>query len=256
MSNSAILWITGRAKQCLVALAVLAILGLAAPSASASVSLSLTVDGGGPISLTSGVSDMGTSANNIGFTVTATSSDDNTGSGLVTTTIDINNKTNAVETITLLVTGSGYTMGGTLSSGETITGVNYSVSGTAGRGFNGAQDSATLSSSVAGTNLGNITGSVTGAGNGTAGYNFAPGSSTSGVDILLGSSSFSMSQTIALTLGTHNGKGDSAQFTITTSANPPTTIQGVPEPSSLAIGGIGALGLIGYGLRRRKALGA
>jgi len=29
-----------------------------------------------------------------------------------------------------------------------------------------------------------------------------------------------------------------------------------PEPSSLAIVGIGALGMIGYGLRRRKALGA
>jgi len=29
----------------------------------------------------------------------------------------------------------------------------------------------------------------------------------------------------------------------------------VPEPSSLAIAGLGALGLIGYGLRRRKSLG-
>jgi hypothetical protein len=30
----------------------------------------------------------------------------------------------------------------------------------------------------------------------------------------------------------------------------------VPEPSSLVLGGIGALGMIGFGLRRRKALGA
>jgi len=30
----------------------------------------------------------------------------------------------------------------------------------------------------------------------------------------------------------------------------------VPEPSSLAIAGLGALGMIGYGLRRRKVLGA
>ena len=30
----------------------------------------------------------------------------------------------------------------------------------------------------------------------------------------------------------------------------------VPEPSTLAIAGLGALGLIGYGLRRRKAAGA
>jgi PEP-CTERM motif len=34
------------------------------------------------------------------------------------------------------------------------------------------------------------------------------------------------------------------------------TTTAAPEPSSLAIAGIGALSLIGYGLRRRKALGA
>jgi len=33
-------------------------------------------------------------------------------------------------------------------------------------------------------------------------------------------------------------------------------VVGVPEPSSMAIAGFGALGMIGYGLRRRKALGA
>jgi len=30
----------------------------------------------------------------------------------------------------------------------------------------------------------------------------------------------------------------------------------VPEPSTMAIAGLGALGMIGYGLRRRKAMGA
>jgi len=35
-----------------------------------------------------------------------------------------------------------------------------------------------------------------------------------------------------------------------------TTTVTVPEPSSIAVAGIGALSLIGYGLRRRKALGA
>jgi len=34
------------------------------------------------------------------------------------------------------------------------------------------------------------------------------------------------------------------------------TIQTVPEPSSLVLSGLGGLGLIGYGLRRRKASGA
>jgi len=35
-----------------------------------------------------------------------------------------------------------------------------------------------------------------------------------------------------------------------------TTLTSVPEPSSMAIAGLGALGMIGYGLRRRKARGA
>jgi len=35
-----------------------------------------------------------------------------------------------------------------------------------------------------------------------------------------------------------------------------SSVSSIPEPSSMAIAGIGALGMIGYGLRRRKALGA
>src|SRR5262249_3950669 len=31
------------------------------------------------------------------------------------------------------------------------------------------------------------------------------------------------------------------------------TVTGIPEPSTMALAGLGALGLIGYGLRRRKA---
>ncbi len=38
--------------------------------------------------------------------------------------------------------------------------------------------------------------------------------------------------------------------------NGTTGVTAVPEPSSMAIAGLGALGMIGYGLRRRKALGA
>jgi len=45
------------------------------------------------------------------------------------------------------------------------------------------------------------------------------------------------------------------QFEFGTSANPPDNVPGnlvpVPEPSTLAIAGLGALGFVGYGLRRR-----
>ena len=56
--------------------------------------------------------------------------------------------------------------------------------------------------------------------------------------------SFAMVQLLTITL---NGEGDttnySSSLTLTT-----------PEPSSLVLAGLGGLGLIGYGLRRRKAL--
>jgi len=55
---------------------------------------------------------------------------------------------------------------------------------------------------------------------------------------------FSTSATLGHSFSTTNlGSGDAI-------TNP------APEPSSLAIAGVGALGMIGFGLRRRKALGA
>jgi LPXTG-motif cell wall-anchored protein len=35
-----------------------------------------------------------------------------------------------------------------------------------------------------------------------------------------------------------------------------STVSVIPEPSTFLIAGIGGLGLIGYGLRRRRVLGA
>lgn len=43
-----------------------------------------------------------------------------------------------------------------------------------------------------------------------------------------------------------------ANFNVSTQVS----LTSVPEPSTMAIAGLGALGMIGYGLRRRKALGA
>jgi hypothetical protein len=44
--------------------------------------------------------------------------------------------------------------------------------------------------------------------------------------------------------------------TVALGMNGATTVTGVPEPSSMALAGLGALGLMGYGLRRRQAQGA
>jgi hypothetical protein len=59
---------------------------------------------------------------------------------------------------------------------------------------------------------------------------------------------FSMTVTNTVVLGANS----SAHIEISDNFTPAA----VPEPSTLALAGIGALGLIGYGLRRRKALGA
>jgi hypothetical protein len=64
---------------------------------------------------------------------------------------------------------------------------------------------------------------------------------------------FSMSNTTTITIVAVNDS--SIETTGTTTALGPN-VSSVPEPSSLAIAGVGALGLIGFGLRRRKALGA
>jgi hypothetical protein len=46
-----------------------------------------------------------------------------------------------------------------------------------------------------------------------------------------------------------------SSFTATGQASVSASAQAVPEPSSMVIAGLGAAGLIGYGLRRRKAAG-
>ncbi len=69
-----------------------------------------------------------------------------------------------------------------------------------------------------------------------------------------GASAISSPESFSLGLATTSDHG----FNSFTAGDVNTTAAtiGVPEPSSMAIAGIGALGMIGYGLRRRKALGA
>ncbi len=76
----------------------------------------------------------------------------------------------------------------------------------------------------------------------------SPGPNTVSVGNPAGS--YTLSQLMTLTA--LNTNTSSHQFSITADS----TVTAVPEPSAMAIAGLGALGMIGYGLRRRKALGA
>jgi len=67
---------------------------------------------------------------------------------------------------------------------------------------------------------------------------------------------FNFANLINITLGTLADQPlTTTSFAGTISASG-VNITSVPEPSSFAIAGLGALGMIGYGLRRRKAQGA
>jgi len=63
---------------------------------------------------------------------------------------------------------------------------------------------------------------------------------------------YSLTERFQLTLSA----GTAITFSSSTNLTKGPVVGGVPEPSTIVLGSLGALGLIGYGLRRRKDLGA
>jgi hypothetical protein len=92
-------------------------------------------------------------------------------------------------------------------------------------------------------------GLTTGLGSSTVSASNGVNGANSNVVHLPGTAPYTLSQTIKL-----SGVNVSGQSIFSTSAT--SSAVAAPEPSSLAIASLGGLGLIGYGLRRRTALGA
>jgi hypothetical protein len=170
---------------------------------------------------------------------------------LTSNTITVLNTGTSTDTLALSVSGQGFTAGG---AGATDTAV-FSVSGT-GSGNNTGSDSTTgysavdpnngqFSTTIPITTVQSSNNGLTGTLGGTA-YDFANLGDSNVLSFTNSGGTFSENQIFNITLGA----GDTANITIT------TTVTAVPEPSTMAIAGLGALGMIGYGLRRRKALGA
>jgi len=255
MKRNLALRISGCGRHVLAALAVLAMLGLATPSASAAVSLFYTADGvpAGGTPLTSGVSTGTVTSGTYSYSLTATSNDTSSNSRLNTTTINVTNTGAAGTTLTLTLTGTGYTFGGTATNGEIVQ-AQSSVQGTGGPASSTDTTKAAAFADGSNAKFGTATALLSSNGTTPSGvsttYTFTPAvGPMTNFTIVSGATGFSLTQTLAITLG-HN---DSASFTVVTNVSPPSA---VPEPSSLAIAGLGGLGMIGFGLRRRKALGA
>ncbi len=260
------------ASRILAALAIIAGLGLAAPEAFADINLAYSLSQTGHLTVTNtglGPGNISTGTLNYGsFDVSiTTNTTDPTGTGtglggngtspggnppssdLNTTTFAINNETSTLATITIVVGGQNFTVG--------AGGIDYATfSATASSSHSTSSDNVVVSSVIDTTNTALPTGGTsipttigtTLVGNpvnpstsATRSYGFT-NSGNSNTLAFTNPGKFSIGQTLVITLA-----GDSS-VTITVNTTAVT-----PEPSSFALAGVGGLGVIGYGLRRRKA---
>jgi len=178
------------------------------------------------------------------LSVTSNSPGAPTGSNLLGATLNLNNTSGSTVTLNISMGDTGYTspttppailftshIGGTVNTA--VAGSSLAFQSYVNNGPSGGQNATT------GTPSGNppVSPPIT-----------QTGSFVSDASVLLASlaSGYSITETFAITLGAH----ESINFS-TSSILAPT-----PEPSTLAITAVCGLGLIGYGLRRRKAKGA
>jgi hypothetical protein len=253
--------IAGGAKRALAALAILSVLSLATPSASANITLtylatdvgtSATNSTGSPAtnSLTTGIQTVG----NFTYSLTATTNDPGGGtttfpgsSTLSNVTLAINNSTSTTDTLDINLKGAGYTLKGLLSANFTVSGTS-STHGTADTTTANSMINATAIPTMGGTTVVGTplptppSSSYTWTGGAPAGVG------DSNILSFSNSTTFSITQVLAIKLGA----GDNVTLTFNDTCIPAA----VPEPSTMVLAGLGSLGLIGYGLRRRKALGA
>jgi len=148
-------------------------------------------------------------------------------------------------TLTNLVSHTAATV---ISVGPPFVGAQLNWTGTA---------TFTLGSNVLSIQITNGTLSVTGDGGNFSGDGNITGSGSAAFDAAL--ATLTQPESFSISLAGANSTGASSTFGFAdfrASDVNVTSAALVPEPSTMAIAGLGALGLIGYGIRRRKALGA
>jgi len=244
-------WILGSAKRAFAALAIVAGLSLAATPAHAVVMVEIkaqdittpgvVLDSGlipGPSAFTSG-----TTGKFLVETASATIVEGTPETRLFSNIITIKNSSAGTATLELQATATGVTLP---PGAHLILGCSTSASA----GDRNPTLDVTKVTSYA--DPGNVafahtvaTGTLSGkpgiSGNPTVNYVFDKGGNCDPVPFTR-SGAYSVSQDIFITLAA----GSDINLTYTTG------VTATPEPSSLAIAGLGALGLIGYGIRRRR----
>jgi len=162
----------------------------------------------------------------------------NTTTELLSSTTSITNETGSSgHVLHITITGTGYTAP---TTPPPVTVLSH-VSGTIAVETTPSTNSLSFQSIVPGASLAVQSPAING-GTTEGTYNSNLTGTTSSL-----SAPFTLEETLSVTL---NDKFDQINYSSS------TTLSSVPEPSSMAIAGLGALGMIGYGLRRRKALGA
>jgi len=244
------------ARRALIALAVITGFSMATPASFASIALSWSATEGASTASGTGTGFLNvgpTSVGNFSLSIT-TNTADPSGTGLApgngtsfsakssqmsSTTFTLNNDSTTSHTLDIVLSGTGFTV-----AGHDLA--TFSVSGSSSA-YTVGKDTTTDTSSINGTAIqpsGGLIGVPVSNGT-TTSYSWTPGASSSSLSFT-NASTFSIGQTLDVTLGAN----DSVTLTIN------TTVVPTPEPSTMAIASLGALGMIGYGLRRRKAKGA
>jgi hypothetical protein len=139
MNNDRSSWIVGYARPVLAALAILSVVSLATPSASAAIDVQFTTLDVGT-GTTTGPTDLGTGGSsgaqtpagqNFTWTVTSTPANVAGVSGsstLPSSSIALNNTSGTTDTLDITISGTGFTAG---TTNQTLF-VNFAVSGTGG----------------------------------------------------------------------------------------------------------------------------
>jgi hypothetical protein len=222
------------------------VLGLLGSSARADLILQAGLNGGplttladvtGSPTTPGGVTGSVASATVGSYTITTYSGSETQTSSLtqlLSSTLRIVNTGTSSGTLNLVITGTAFT-----SPTGTVR-VSSSLGGSAGP-ISGTSDTVTYTTQVpAGTSIGTASATL-GTTSGTEAYTAVPTLNTTVGGL---TAPYSLAQLVNISL---TGSGDTAQFTAT------TNLTAIPEPSTMALACLGALGFIGYSLRRRKA---